>query len=433
MDFTTTLDIPDPILAGLVKGDLVRRGGVIQWAAGTPHAGEIVMWLRETGTTPVTPNTLAPLFGQAGQLFAFAGSVASVINLGATVAFGVAIYAKVSRGEALLKELKVQMDQLQWAFELGYVTILNSMALVLEIELKARVQAAARLAWDAQQLAPGSLQRSQRLENALALATEAQQQLVNHTEHEMEAAIHGMAQPAPQQRLAIPNATVEALRRFRQTCIACCLRAAIQAETGNPTDAARSLEHDQLALEKRLYRLGKTFLHGAEPRSTADNTVYNELLDVSWAPVMPVQRIEMWARRFDPDVGGLSGVLEVARPNREAALGRGLEGIAYYRGESWWESTTSSGETLFGESVKRHREKLLAEQATQKAERQNLSTFVDLLDGAFEDVDRLAGYVAEYRTAGQQCPSLQHYRDSLALKELPDNRGVAFLLPAPAK
>ena len=56
----------------------------------------------------------------------------------------------------------------------------------------ANIKSAARLAWEAQWLPPHGPQRAARLENALMLATQASEQLILRTQHEMEGTIDWM-------------------------------------------------------------------------------------------------------------------------------------------------------------------------------------------------------------------------------------------------
>lgn len=432
MDLQTTLDVPETILAGLLKGDLIRRGGVIQRAAETPQAGQIVMWLREAGAAPAVPQSLASVSGAAGQVLGMVGPIASVLNLGVTVAFGVALYHELSAVEKRLAQMNDKIDRLQWTVEVGFVTVLNSVATLadyLEIEMNAKMTSAARLAWDAQLLEPGHLHRVNQLGHALDNATNALEQLKAHLQLETEAAIAWLDKQPPKARLAIPPLVTQALRRLRQTCIACALRAAIEGETGGNLHAtANQLEGETAVLRDRLTRLGSSFVHGGASESTDENSVYADLLDSFLAKAVPITRLETWAQRFDPKIGGLAGILEMWRKrDSESRLVEPLARLEY-REPGLWSSVSTWNKNLFKRSIDIDRQRLVEERKSRLKAWDNVPQFADLLDGAYEDVDRLGGYVAEYQTASVEGLSLQRYRDALAIRDTTEGRDFLFFV-----
>jgi hypothetical protein len=95
----------------------------------------------------------------------------------------------------------------------------------------------------------------------------------------------------------MPDSVIGAIRRFRQTCLAAAVRAAIQAETASPISAACGLEEDVSRLQLLLARLAQAFLRGCEPGQTCKDSVYPSLVKYDY---FPVARIDLWARRFDP-------------------------------------------------------------------------------------------------------------------------------------
>jgi hypothetical protein len=77
----------------------------------------------------------------------------------------------------------------------------------------------------------------------------------------------------------------------------------------------------------------------------------------------------------------------------------------------------------------RRRVELENEMTVRTRPRKNLMDFSDGLDGAWEDIDRLAGYVLEYRTAGQAGLSIHSYRETLTLPDCPMDRALVFFWP----
>jgi hypothetical protein len=313
-----------------------------------------------------------------------------------TVSAGFAhLDAKLLQVIARLDAIGAKIDRLQWTVELGFVNILNGLehvVLAQEIEIVASLKAAAKLAWEAQILKPGSSQRVARLENALTLATVATEQLALRTEQEIEEAITWFKAAIPRMRLSIPDRTVAAMRRFRQACSASAMRAAIVAETASPKAAVGGLQQDVARLQGQLNRIGHTFIHGTEPRDELrKKSNYDDLLHAQWQSKIPASRIMRWAQRFDPILNDWSAILDSFR-----AFNGVLTGIK--DGINW-----------------------------NPESQRNLPLFADLLDGAWEDCDRLNGYVAEYTTADREGLSIGEYRDMLALSELVAQQSLVFL------
>ena len=57
----------------------------------------------------------------------------------------------------------------------------------------------------------------------------------------------------------------------------------------------------------------------------------------------------------------------------------------------------------------------------------NTARFFDLVDGAYEDLDRLKGFSLEYRTAISMGLSIHEYRDMLKVDKLSDGHSLVFL------
>ena len=343
------------------------------------------------------------------------------MSLGATIGFGVATLRKLAQIEKRLQEIEGKIDRLQWTVELGFANTLHGLeqiAVGQEFEMVANIKSAARLAWEAQWLTPDGPQRAARLENALMLGTQASEQLILRTQHEMERAIDWMKeQRKASLRLDLADSVSAALRRFRQTCLASATRASIQAETASPDSAACGLEQDVERLQPLLKRLGHAFLQGCDPDEKSTDPIYASLLK---AHCIPVSRVELWARRFDPTICSLAGMLELLRQPDHIA--RTLKADVIVLRSSGWMSNQ--------ERDRKERDAKIQEKIEDRQRsRANLLAFGDNLDGAWEDADRLTGYILEYRAASQLGFSIQRYRDALVLPDCPGDRPVVFLAP----
>lgn len=118
---------------------------------------------------PFLPNTLG-----------MAGSVASILNLGATVCFGMKILKKLGSVEQKMDRFEQKTDHLQWTVELGFASVLNQLdklAEYHEAEIIAELKTAAELSWTAQFLEPDSQQRIFRTEQALGIIVKTLEKL----------------------------------------------------------------------------------------------------------------------------------------------------------------------------------------------------------------------------------------------------------------
>ena len=343
--------LPEQVAAKLVTGEYNRVGGVIQDAQ-----GRVACWLRETSPFPLSPDQMSPcLPNNAHQILNMAGSVGSVLNLGATVAFGAATLSKLGEMDgklnvivAKLGELERKVDRVQWSVDIGFANTLQSLELLKEyqeIEIAGALNSAAGLAWSCQFLEPGSTQRTMRIEQAFASATQATEKLLLLADREMAKAIDWMRErrkeaasykhePIPaitllkqkreRERLQremggsyqddhllaeekksrgigdfrMEDFVIGALQRLRQANAACALSAAISAESGDLDTASFTLEKEHGRLFGLLERIGRSFL------ASKGASVYDALLDGSMKDSMPAGRIDLWARRFDPECGG---------------------------------------------------------------------------------------------------------------------------------
>ena len=314
MQTTISLDVPNEVTAKLVTGEYKRTGGVIQ-----DNNGKIVMWLREGSLSPTSPNNLpSRLPPQMGNILNMAGSAASVLNLGATIAFGVATLSKLGEiDEKLdiitekLEEIEQKIDQLQWSVDIGFANTLQaleSLKQYQEIGLAGELNSATNLAWSCQFLEPNSTQRIMRIEQAFAKSSSVIETLLIHTENEMNEAINWMKNKRKKSSdFEIDELVINALYRFRQSCLACSINANIQAETGDTYSVGIKLYKDQEKLFQLIYQLVNVSI------AIDDGKSYQELFDKNMSEIMPINRINLWVERFDNKNKSLHNVLEILR------------------------------------------------------------------------------------------------------------------------
>jgi len=122
---TVTFEVSKDISKGLINGELIRRGGVIQVAKG-PESGNIIMWLKESGLlqeslSKSAPDTIPPqLAAQLSQIQTLTSAVLGiqVLNLGFT-AMGFAIInqklKRIDKKLDLILDALIQISaELQW-------------------------------------------------------------------------------------------------------------------------------------------------------------------------------------------------------------------------------------------------------------------------------------------------------------------------------
>jgi hypothetical protein len=407
MKLEPLLELSDALVAGLVKGQIIRTGGVLHTSANVVSSGaRVVAWLRETGSGPCAPNLLAAGMGALASPLGLVGAIPSILSLGATVGFGQSILGKLDHvanstqvlGEQIktkLDEIGAKLNRIQWTIELGFANILNGLEQIFavqELEVVANLKAAAKLAWESQLLEPGSPQRMMRLENALSLATVATEQLLLRAEQEVDWGVNWFkAQRSGRDRLSIPDRMLAVLRRYRQACIACATRTAIIAETASPKAALGGMRPHVNNLQRMLSRIGHAFLRGVEPGESTTSFAYDDLLHSAWASTIPAARIVRWAQRFDPAFSDWSAILEFFR--------RFNGNLTNIQESIQWSTDAKS----------------------------NLPLFANLLDGAIEDCDRLSGYLLEYMAADEADLSMNEYRDLLSLSDVITDRSLVFL------
>jgi len=377
MGLEVNFEMPDWVFAGLMKGSLVRRGGIIQGAAGTANAGQVMLWLRETSPRPLAPTELKPSLGGFGTSFGYVSSIASVVNLGATVFLGLETLRR-------LDAIDAKLDRLGWVVEYGFKATLNALEHIErhhELEIVAELKTAAQLAWDVQLHSPTDGTRQTHLAQALSLATKSTNLLLFKLVQQTEDPSAVLDTDGGRARIALSGRLIPTLQRIRLAAFAIALRARISAESLAPAAVANGI-HDGLGtLQSVLRRIGDAFFE-----SKTGNVVYDDLMNKKWAGTIPYSRLQMWANRFDGHACPGGDILtRLQNHNSKTSLTRIDEDIK-------WESDALDKFPLFA----------------------------DLLDGAWEDVERLDGHLAEYQNMAELDISIEEYRDRMKI-ELPRN------------
>ena len=127
---TIVLDIPDEVIAKLATGEYKRVGGVIQ-----DKDGRIVMWLKEGCLSPSSPKELPTgLPSNMGDMLKLTGAAASILNLGATIAFGMETLSRLEKIDGKLDiivekldELGRKIDKIQWSVDIGFANTFQSL------------------------------------------------------------------------------------------------------------------------------------------------------------------------------------------------------------------------------------------------------------------------------------------------------------------
>ncbi len=413
---TIVLDIPYEVSAKLATGEYTRNGSVIQ-----DDNGQIIMWLREGTLSPPNPDDMTlGLPSKMGNMLQLAGATASILNLGVTIAFGRETLSKLNKIDKKLDviiekldEIERKVDKLQWSVDMGFANTLqalDNLKSYQEIGLAGELNSATSLAWSCQFLEPESTKRVMRIEQAFSKSSGVVEKLLLHTETEMNQAIEWMVKKREKSSdFEIDNLIIQSLFRFRQTCIACSVNASIQAEAGDTYSVSVKLLKDQKRLSELLYQLVNIAI------STNNGEPYKNLLDKSMVELMPIERIGRWVERFDLKNKNLNKVLETLR-------------------ESGFSSNGSENPHIQSSIAGRHRRGKLAtalanrEVQVEKTEKNaNTLEFFNVIDGLYEDLDRLKGHSLEYKAMNTMHLTIHQYRDMLQVNELPNERNLVFI------
>lgn len=431
MHRTITLDIPKDIAAELALGNYERVGGVVR----DKSSGQVVTWLRETSPDPSTISRLPS--SPSMNLLHMAGSAASILNLGATVAFGVATLRGIGRIErklddmdrkldvmdAKLDELIARAQRIEWSIDVGFARTLQALDVLghyQEVELMGELNSAANMAWSCQFLEPGSTQRVSRIENALHSASGAKEKVLLHAKSEMEKAIASVQQKRKSSpKFDFDQSTVSALLRVRQAIAACALTSHITAEADDLYSAGAQVLRDHSVLSGMVAEFLSIALAGHKD-------VYPYLLQPRFADLMPSKVFERFIQCHDPRFASIHELLDQLRSG-------GLNTDRFrFLAESTTTTTTSYltiGDILNGISPRAVSS--TSESASQSKEQsssdQQGRVFFGLVSGIDEELDRLQGYGLEYQASTQLVGSIQEYREFLRIDEIPAEPGLAFI------
>lgn len=412
----SNVDIPSNLYQGLSNGSLVREGSVVRHAIGTEQGGSIVALLREAA---LSPNPIQNIVSSnLMNVLNFATFGTSLLNLGATISFGMMTLNKLDTVTDLQKRtlqkldgidkkldgidkkldgLDEKLDEIKWIVELNFAHTLqileNSKRIkhYLERQILADLISASNLAWGAQTLEPGSHLRMIRMENALTLATTSANNLKLQSLDELSRisdVLNNREINVIGDRLINPTAIHEAIDevdKFRKTCLACALKAGIEAETGGIEGAANNLYNDYVQLKEMLSRIALTFFR---PKNFF---TYDYLVQRYWKGKIQFSQILRLAKRYDSEIKTADDIVELLMENN------------YKDHHSIDQKPANWGKWM-----------------------DPVGGFFTKLEEATEDLERLSGYVGEYQLASKMNLSLDEYRKTFQINELPSENKLVF-------
>ncbi|MFG6468377.1 hypothetical protein [Roseateles sp. BYS87W] len=416
MQTSVVFDIPTDIAGRIALGQYERVGGVVRERA----TGQVVTWLRETGTSGG---------GKALELLGSVGSAASILNLGATVGFGIATLRKLDKIEGKLdhisnklNEIESRIAKLHWTVELGFAQTLhalNQIAEWKEMELSAALSSAANLAWSSQFLEPGSTQRVMRLENALHSANEAKEKLVLLARRETDEAVEGIRKSRQTDAgFNFDSSAATTAIRLRQAVAASALCASISAEANDLLSAAAALKQDYSVLNGLYTTLGLAGIgQGLGVVELLGHTSKNGSLSTG--------RLDSLVRRFRANgildlVDMRNTIEEKADPSNsggehiDAGAALKIAGTIIAGVSPWPFPTKISGGTAKPEPIR-------VSTVSPDAMR-----FFGMLDQVAEDMDRLNGHSLEYESGALIGASIHEYRQAFCVDDAPDSASIAY-------
>lgn len=450
MALTVHLELPPTIEAGLLSGQLTRKGSVIQRAQGTDGAGEVIAWLREANAAPSSPSEIGSGLGRAASALQLVGSVASVLNLGTTLVFGIASLRGIKRLEDGKAKVQQTVDAGFFQMAAGFKDLVARHAQLdekidqrFDEQVLSKLSSAARDMEVAAPLEPDDTKRIALVANILGRVSEGYENLASNAEQrsnklaaKLSAALSGRA------RLDVSPEDVATLLRLRMACSALAQNARVVAEAGHASQAAALLQTEVERLRTSLGRIGKAFFVGKED---APQFCYDDLLNWYWLEkgITP-RRIGAWASRFDPETGSLEGVLE--KLQRHAAAAPRLDAqYAFVEDGRRISLSTYLEERVFPESMLKQEviNQILAAVRKEssggltrldeniewrRSTRELLPRFLDLLDGISEDLDRLEGHAAEYADMNKRGLRVAEYAQRFRVEDVEqDARLLVFL------
>ena len=380
MNFTTHLACPENITAGLAANILSREGGTVRAAN-----GQIVALLREASASPSRGCDV--LSGPLANLLNLVSPALPLLNLGATVGFGIAALLKLGKIDERIK-------QVQWVVELNYAATLEvlkgveSLQSMIEGGVLADLKAAAELAANAQLLKPDSTMREHHLSSALVLATRQAHFLSDRVLEGLSKASSQLLErkvvgrnpyrdlKGEQFQDAILN-----LKWFRQACLALSLKAQIQAETGDLSVARNSLQAFCEKLQAVLRSCALSYFR------TKTFHTYDYLVHRHWLGKIPFSRVVRLASHYDPDIPDADALIELLKGNDY----KDYHSVNEYP-VSWHKDVMPP-----------------------------LGTVFELLECATVDLDRLRGVSGELALAYDSKLTLQEYREKTKVQDVPES------------
>lgn len=432
MERTITLDIPKNVAAELALGNYERVGGVVREKA----TGKIVTWLRETHPTAGYQTPLQALPGM--ELLSMAGNAASIINLGATVAFGVSTLKGIRRVEdklgqmdhkldimdAKLEELSARADNIQWAVDIGFAHTSQALDLIgrhQEIELMGELNSAANMAWSCQFLEPGSHQRLNRIENAFTTASNAKEKVLLHAKSEMENAIEKVVaarQSTPS--FDFSEDVRNSVLRVRQAIMASTLNASIAAEADDLFTASAQISREHATLDSLVTEMLSIAF-------TDNEQVLQYLYRPQLSEQFSTRDLETLVLRYNKQHSTAHEIVDSLRSTGIPSDGKAA------RQHSTSEPTERKGplipnwRDLSAAQVLEAMQKI---KSSPSSDTDNEIAFLQLAEGVSEELDRMKGYGLEYQAGQSLVSSMQEYRELTSVDEIPDQAGIYFITPA---
>lgn len=424
---------PTDAIAGLATGQLERVGSVIRHAG----SGRIAYHLREVSAIPTSTFPIKGLPPTIQQHLGLASSATSVLNLGATVAFGAATIHKLNKidrkmdriiekldvMESKLDELNLKVQKLSWAVDLGFASTLRSLSVLErfgEAEIIGQLTSASQSAWSCQFLEPGSPQRMMRIENALSTVGVATERLAHIAYAELDACIEALEKSQKlNPSIQVGEDVFKALLRIRQLAVACSLRAHIMCESSDVYSAAALLKVHSARLNTLLNQLARTYL------KVGELDIYQQLLSSNLSSIVPTARLDYWVNRFDPSIGGVFGLMDAIRSKGEASRTLSRTSSGSSAGDAAVQIFSGVGKFLAAASESRPANS--SKNNSVEAADSVVGGFIDLVDACWEDIDRLCGHAIEMEHASTEASSWQDYRQSLLLEDAPSEAAIAFI------
>jgi hypothetical protein len=249
----------------------------------------------------------------------------------------------------------------------------------------------------------------------------------------------------------IDESVIKTLYRVRQTIAACSLAATISAEAGDLYSAENKLAKEQETLSFLLNKLAQLSL-------SPTDEVYTTLLRESYKQIMPAYRLNSWINRFDSKFDGLDEIIDLLREN---IMFEGMRFIISMSQSEFQQQTEKELESLCGANLENEQglielgyseqevinfkniiqDENISEEVkatiflslfpralTFKTITPNTHLFFDLIDGIYEDLQRLKGHQAEYKSMLQLDMNIHEYRNLLRIDDIPENKRLAFIM-----